>query len=329
MRRGSGGSSQRDTEIEAQGGVRGSSGSRRDSGQRRHVLPCRGVRRDPRQQTEGHRSNRVRWIRIQSMAGATEQAGRHRRAVVCESRRRLQGLASVVPFRALRASPSPSPKTTRAPLGASFSGVAGGMFASRRDGYWRVHALAASLPCHRRADSRGALTTYESRKPVAINSRYAHSQQRSGIARTEDIGLRSACRTQPERRRAGPTLPSMQGRPGYFEKADENTTACSFPWPLDRARAHQTVEHQSTGKPAHALQDCLQRHEPKDDCRDPPVRDTSDRRVGRRGWVDLPPVDHALVKACTPPAGSARSRVGLQSPHWGHRRDAGRHCARA
>ena len=216
-----------------------------------------------------------------------------------------------------------------APLGASFSGVAGGMFASRRDGYWRVHALAASLPCHRRADSRGALTTYESRKPVAINSRYAHSQQRSGIARTEDIGLRSACRTQPERRRAGPTLPSMQGRPGYFEKADENTTACSFPWPLDRARAHQTVEHQSTGKPAHALQNRLQRHEPKDDCRDPPVRDTSDRRVGRRGWVDLPPVDHALVKACTPPAGSARSRVGLQSPHWGHRRDAGRHCARA
>ena len=229
MRRGSGGSSQRDTEIEAQGGVRGSSGTRRDSGQRRHVLPCRGVRRDPRQQTEGHRSNRVRWIRIQSMAGATEQAGRHRRAVVCESRRRSQGLASVVPFRALRASPSPAPKTTRAPLGASFSGVAGGMFASRRDGYWRVHALAASLPCHRRADSRGALTTYESRKPVAINSRYAHSQQRSGIARTEDIGLRSACRTQPERRRAGPTLPSMQGRPGYFEKADENTTACSFP----------------------------------------------------------------------------------------------------
>ena len=93
---------------------------------------------------------------------------------------------SVVPFRALRVSPSPAPKTTRAPLGASFSGVAGGMFASRRDGYWRVHALAASLPCHRRADSRGALTTYESRKPVAINSRYPHSQQRSGIARTED-----------------------------------------------------------------------------------------------------------------------------------------------
>ena len=83
-------------------------------GQRRHVLPCRGVRRDPRQQTEGHRSNRVRWIRIQSLAGASEEAGRHRRAVVCESRRRSQGLASVVPFRALRASPSPAPKTTRA-----------------------------------------------------------------------------------------------------------------------------------------------------------------------------------------------------------------------
>ena len=82
------------------------------------------------------------------------------------------------------------------------------MFASRRDGHWRVHAFAASLPCHRRADSRGALTTYESRRPVAIKSRYAHSQQRSGIARTEDIGLRSTCRNQPERRRVGPTQPS-------------------------------------------------------------------------------------------------------------------------
>ena len=187
-----------------------------ETGQRRHVLPCRGVRRDPRQQTEGHRSNRVRWIRIQSLAGASEEAGRHRRAVVCESRRRSQGLASVVPFRALRASPSPAPKTTRAPLGASFSGVAGGMFASRRDGRWRVYAFAASLPCHRRADSRGALTTYESGRPVAIKSRYAHSQQRSGIARTEDIGLRSTYgrpfRRQALRRTVWPKSSSCQPR---------------------------------------------------------------------------------------------------------------------
>ena len=124
----------------------------------------------------------------------------------------------------------------------------------------------------------------ESGGAVAIQRRRAHILHGSGIARTVDIGLRSKCRSQSEfpPGRADEEQPdSLREGIRHYEKA----TARSTRWfgSRTRTRAHQAVEHQSSREPAHAFQNRLQRHEPEDDHRDPPVRDVPDRRAGRRG----------------------------------------------